>query len=273
VAASRCFMVQYMNFTTFDQLDLYYETHGDPARPPLLLIHGIGADHDMWRQQIKTLPAAGYFVIVPDLRGHGQSGVPETFRIVDCARDLNDLLDALDIQQAHLIGVSMGGMVAQQFGLLYPQRALSLILVDSLSGATRPFERFNAWLAAVLLQFFPAKLQAWLIQNTYRRMGHEAVGDYFAERLLSMSSKWLLAARQEVNRFNIVDKLPDLNVPTLVLVGDAFGKLAVNMARTTAGGIPNAEFEVLPGGGDPSNLLVPKVFDTAVLTFLGNGRF
>jgi 3-oxoadipate enol-lactonase len=273
VAASRCFMVQYMNFTTFDQLDLYYETHGDPANPPILLIHGIGADHDMWRPQIKTLPAAGYFVIVPDLRGHGQSGVPETFRIVDCARDLNDLLDALDIQQAHLIGVSMGGMVAQQFGLLYPQQALSLILVDSLSGATRPFERFNAWLAAVLLQFFPAKLQAWLIQNTYRRMGHEAVGDYFAERLLSMSSKWLLAARQEVNRFNIVDKLPDLNVPTLVLVGDAFGKLAVNMARTTAEGIPNAEFEVLPGGGDPSNLLVPGEFDTAVLTFLGNSRF
>lgn len=103
-----------LNFKTANQLSLYYETHGDPTNPPILLIHGIGADHNMWKPQIDTLPQKGYFVIVPDLRGHGLSDIPETFLINDCAADMCALLDALHINRAHLVGVSMGGMVVQQ---------------------------------------------------------------------------------------------------------------------------------------------------------------
>lgn len=257
-----------MNLQTFDQLSLYFETHGDSTAPPVVLVHGIGADHHMWQPQIASLPAAGYFMIVPDLRGHGASGAPADFRITDCARDLHDVLDCLQIPRAHLIGVSMGGMVAQQFAIQYPKRARSQIIVDSLSGVTRPVERFNAWLAAILLQFFPAKVQADLIRSTYRKLGHDAVGQYLAARLMDMRPRWLLAARREVNRFNVIDALPKMNLPTLVLVGDAFGKLAVDMARTTAENIAGAQFQVLVGGGDPSNLLVPSKFDQAVLAFL-----
>ena len=257
-----------MNFKSFDQLLLHYETYGDPASSPILLIHGIGADYKMWKPQITSLPAAGYFVIVPDLRGHGSSEIPAAFRISDCARDLNDLLAVLHLQRTHLVGVSMGGMVAQQFVLQYPEHALSQILVDTLSGVTRPVERFNAWLAEVLLQIFPSKLQATLIRSSYKKLGHEAIGDYFEDRLAHMSPRWLLAARREVNRFSVIGELAKMNLPTLVLVGDAFGKLAINMARTTAEGIPGAHFQVLEGGGDPSNLLVPEAFDKAVLEFL-----
>ncbi|MBN1313634.1 MAG: alpha/beta fold hydrolase, partial [Anaerolineae bacterium] len=153
-----------------DKLSLYYETHGDPARPPVILIHGIGADHDMWKPQITSMPGAGYFVIVPDLRGHGLSEAPETFRIADCARDIKELLDILNIQRAHLIGVSMGGMIAQQFVTHYPSRAITQIIVDSLSGITRPIERFNASLAATLLKVFPPKLQAHMIRSSYKKL-------------------------------------------------------------------------------------------------------
>ncbi|MFZ6026184.1 MAG: alpha/beta fold hydrolase [Chloroflexota bacterium] len=257
-----------MNLRTFDQLSLHFETHGDPAAPPVFLLHGIGADRQMWQPQVSSLPAAGYFVITPDLRGHGASEVPQVFRISDCARDLCDLIDILCFPCVHLIGVSMGGMVAQQFVAQYPERASSQVIVDSLSGVTRPVERFNAWLAAVLLQFFPARVQAGLIRRTYRKLGHDAAGQYLAACLLEMPPRWLLDARREVNRFNILAELPKMNLPTLVLVGDAFGKLAVDMARTTAEKIPGAQFQVLPGGGDPSNLLVPSEFDRAVLAFL-----
>lgn len=257
-----------MNLQTFDRLSLYFETYGEPTAPPIVLLHGIGADHNMWQPQMASLPAVGYFVIVPDLRGHGSSELPATFRITDCARDLADLLAELHIPRAHLIGVSMGGMVAQQFAAQYPERACSQIIVDSLSGVTRPVERFNAWLAAILLQFFPAKIQADLIRSTYRKLGHDTVGQYLAARLMDMPPRWLLAARREVNRFNVIDALPKMNLPTLVLVGDAFGKLAVDMARTTAENIPGAQFQVLAGGGDPSNLLAPSKFDQAVLAFL-----
>jgi len=259
-----------VNFKTSDQLSLYYETHGDLSAPPVVLIHGIGADHRMWEPQIKSLPAAGFFVIVPDLRGHGVSDVPETFTIADCARDIKELLDALDIQSAHLVGVSMGGMVVQQFLANYPDRAFTQVIVDSLSGVTRPVERFNANLAAFLLKVFPAKFQAYLIRSSYKNMKHDDVGQYFEDRILNMDSRWLLMARQEVNRFNILEKLPEMDIPTLVLVGDGFGNLAIDMARTTAENIPNAKFQILKGGGDPSNLLVPDTFDKAVIEFLMN---
>ena len=257
-----------MKIKTTDQLSLYCETRGDPTSPPIMLVHGIGADHKMWKPQIESLPNAGYFVIVPDLRGHGVSGVPAIFRIADCAQDLRDILNDLDIQRAHFIGVSMGGMVVQQFIAQYPDRAISQIIVDSLSGISRPVERFNASLAALILKIFPPKLQASMIRNSYKKLGHADVGRYFEERVLHMDSRWLLAARQEVNRFTILRELPGMHIPTLVLVGDAFGKLAIDMARTTAEEIPSAQFQILQGGGDPSNLLVPEEFDETILAFL-----
>ncbi|MBN1429659.1 MAG: alpha/beta fold hydrolase [Anaerolineae bacterium] len=257
-----------MIFQTSDDLSLYYETHGKPTQPPVILIHGIGAEHEMWKPQITSLPGAGYFVIVPDLRGHGKSEVPNLFRIVDCARDIKELLDHLNIQHVHLVGVSMGGMIVQQFVAQYPKRAISQVIVDSLSGISRPIERFNAGLAAVLLKVFPPKLQAYMIRSSYKKMQHDDVGKYFEDRLLHTDSRWLLAARLEVNQFNVFDELPKMNIPTLVLVGDAFGKLAIDMARTTAENIPGAQFQILKGGGDPSNLLVPKIFDQIVIDFL-----
>lgn len=261
-----------MKYTASDQLMLDFETYGDSNASPAVLIHGIGADHNMWKPQIRSFPAAGLFTIVPDLRGHGLSEIPQSFKMADCVRDLRDLLDVLGVQRAHLVGVSMGGMVAQQFVADYPDRAISQVIVDSLSGATRLIERFNAGLAAFLLKFFPAKLQAAMMRAAYKKQGHEEVGAYFEERLLAADPRWLLMARQEVNQFNILDKLPAMQVPTLVLVGDAFGNLAINMARTTAERIPGAKFQVLEGGGDPSNLLVPKLFDQRVIAFLNQHK-
>ena len=257
-----------MNYLTFDGLSLYYETFGAPSSPPLVLLHGIGADHRMWEPQYTTLSQAGFFLVIPDLRGHGNSEVPADFYLKDCAHDICVLLDILNIPKAHLAGVSMGGMLAQQVSADYPERVISQVLVDSLSGITRAFERFNAGLAALLLKVFPPRLQAYMMSSTYKKMGHMQVGEYFRERVLAMDSNWLLAARQEVNRFDILDRLSEMHIPTLVLVGDGFGKLAMNMARTTAEKIPSAEFEILTGGGDPSNLLVPQLFDQALISFL-----
>ena len=170
-----------MNYKSSDELTLYFECHGDPTALPVILIHGIGADHQMWKPQIASLPLKGLFLIVPDLRGHGKSDIPENFRISDCADDINRLLDELKIERAHLIGVSMGGMVVQQFTATWPERVISQVIVDSLSGISRPVERFNANLASFLLRFFPARLQAAMIKSSYKKMGHEEVGDYFEE--------------------------------------------------------------------------------------------
>jgi pimeloyl-ACP methyl ester carboxylesterase len=127
-----------------------------------------------------------------------------------------------------------------------------------------------AALAAALLRLLPPRAQAGLIERTYARLGHVEIGEYFADRVRRADRLGLLDARLAVNRFHILDELATMRVPTLVLVGDAFGKMAITMARTTARNVPGAIFEVLPGGGDPSNLMVPDAFDGALLSFLGS---
>lgn len=257
-----------MIFETSQRISLFYETLGDKTHPALLLVHGLGADHQMWKPQLDSYPQKGFFVIAPDLRGHGKSGMPNVFTIEDCARDLHELLAALGIQSAHVAGVSMGGMVMQQMAVDFPQDVASLTIVDSLSGVKRPAERFNAWLASALLKVLPARMQVSMIENTYKRMGKADVERYLGGRLAAMDGSWVLHMRQQVNRFNLLDRLAEIHVPTLVLVGDRFGSMAIDMARTIAEGIPGATFRVLPGGGDPSNLLAPDLFDRSLLEFV-----
>lgn len=257
-----------MELITFDQCSLHYETYGKQENPPLLLLHGIGADIEMWRPQINALPEKGYFLIIPDIRGHGTSQPPDQFRISDCVQDMYDLLTFLKIEKVHVVGVSMGGMIAQQFTLDHPHKVISQTLVDSLSGAVKPIEKFNAWMAAFILKFLSPKTQANMIRNTYRKMQHRNVGKYFEDQIMLMDGDWLFDARLEVNRFNVHERLQEIHTPSLILVGDGFGKLAMEMAQATADGIQNSEYQILYGGGDPSNLLVPEVFHKALIPFI-----
>lgn len=256
-----------MNSTTSDNLRLFYKTTGDSQNPVILLIHGLGADHRMWQPQIEPFAEAGFFVIAPDMRSHGRSEAGE-FSIKNCARDLNSLLHELDVEKVHLVGVSMGGLIAQQMTCDFPQCIHKIVICDSFSGVVSFTERFNAQLAAILLAILPNNLLTKLLVSTYQRMGREDVANYFTNVLAEGDVQNLRAARQAVNAFNIIERLTEIQHPSLVLVGDKFGKMAIEMARKTANGIPGATFQVLAGGGDPSNMLIPEEFNRRVLAFL-----
>lgn len=261
-----------MYLETGGGVQLYYEVHGEPGRPAVVLLHGLGADEAMWRPQAARYPAEGYFVIVPVLRGHGRSSPVPVFRVADCAADLKALLDHLGIARAALIGVSLGGAVAQQFALDCPDRVERLVVTDSFSGQTGVADRFNAWVANMLLHFVAKPMLAKTLGLAYRKPEHEPVRRYFAERMEQTSLDQLRAARIGVNRFNVLGRLRAIKAPTLVLVGELFGRYALGLARETASRIPGAGLQVLEGGGDPSNLLAPEAFDRAVLEFLADGR-
>ena len=257
-----------MNIQTSDGLDLFYETAGDQNRPPVLLLHGLGADHQMWCPQLASFPASGFFVIAPDMRGHGRSAAPASFSLADCARDMSELLASLRVPRAGIVGVSMGGLIAQQLACDHAACVDRLVIVDSFSGVASAMERLNGWLASVLLAVLPARWQTALLTTTYSRMGKADVAAYFEAQQDRLDPDRLREMRRAVNAFDIVGRLGEIRAPTLVLVGDGFGKTAIRMAQKTAQGIPGAGFRVLPGGGDPSNLLAPEVFDQAVLHFL-----
>ena len=101
--------------------------------PSVVLIHALGLDHRLWQPQIERL-ANTCQVIAYDVRGHGQSDVPSgPYTLSDFAEDLEGLLDALGVDGAHVVGISMGGMISQAFALAQPQRVRSLVLADTTS--------------------------------------------------------------------------------------------------------------------------------------------
>ena len=260
-----------MILETLDGTELFYETHGEKGDSPVILVHGLGADHRMWQPQISKYPSEGLFLIVPDVRGHGKSSKVEKFRISDCASDLAKLAEQMGVTKVSLIGVSMGGLIVQQFALDFPDKVDRLVVTDSFSAILGLTAKTNAWVAAIGLRMFPRSLLAKSFGAAYKGEDKSHVRRYFEEVTAKADLNQLRLARDEVNRFNILARFGEIRTPILVLVGDLNPQWFISMVKTTADGISGSQFKLLPGGMDPSNLVVPEVFDKETLTFLKEG--
>ena len=236
---------------------LYYERHGDAAGEPLLLIQGLSGQHASWGAGFLGALGPGLDLIAYDHRGIGTSGaIDGPFTIADLAQDAAGLLDALGIERAHVLGISMGGMVAQELALAHPERLRTLTL-----GCTYPGGPGSRLTDQAIVQRIMAGVASGDPQVILRTSFEVNVSPAYAAQpgpgRPSTRTRWRCTAPipvlfEQLRATAGHDASPGsamLTAPTLVIHGDVDAMLDVSNGELIARLVPGARLEILPGVG------------------------
>jgi 3-oxoadipate enol-lactonase len=248
---------------------LYYEELGTGF--PLVLLHGHTLDRRVWAHSASDLAAAGYRVILPDMAGHGLSAPPSPGSTP--AEDLADLLRSLGVSRAAVAGLSLGGAVAINFALRFPDMCAALMPIDSaLFGY-----RFSEWtstkpyIAIARSEGLAQGLEAWLRDPLFApAMADPAVAAAVAEMVRDFPGHdWLGKAVSPVPPGMLdAEHLDDVIAPTLVLTGELDLPDFQRIAEKLAAEIPGARRQAVPGAGHLLPAEAPAAFTAALLPFL-----
>jgi 3-oxoadipate enol-lactonase len=253
---------------------LTYSEHGIGGRGPVVLLHGFPLNRAMWDELVSALSSARYHVVVPDLRGHGQTDAPAgPYEMSDHAADVLALLDRLGHGRAAVVGLSMGGYILLQLMTRAPERLISVVLADTMGGDDPP-ERKQAR-AAQAETIRTTGLGAFADQVLPRMFApsvpNERPGlvERFRQTILSQRPEAVIAALQGLAaRPNMLEPLRSVQLPTLVLVWAEDQATTPDHARELAATIPDATLVILPGAGHMANWEDTDGFNRAVLAFL-----
>ncbi|HYM14489.1 MAG TPA: alpha/beta fold hydrolase, partial [Dehalococcoidia bacterium] len=250
-----------------NNIEINYEMHGDG--PPLVLAHGYTATLDMWREQVPAL-SAKYRLVIYDTRGHGATTAPADMDAYDMVRgyvaDQAALIDHLGIDRAYVGGLSMGGMIAQEFALRHPERVRALLLFDTGPGMGAMRDPARATQFAQMREMMQAlartKGMAAIVDAmrnspmTFRPAAGAAIPDAarrHVENMRRMSVDGYLGGSKAMQDWaGTLGRLGSITAPTLVLAGESDSLLPASRAihREIAG----SRFVLLKGAGHGTNI-------------------
>lgn len=280
-------------------VDIAYQRHGNPQHPTLLLIHGLSTPLTGWpNSMVDAFVAANFQVLLLDNRDIGQSSelnhlsipnmawvvaklklgisIKTPYRLEDMMQDVIGLLDVLNLNEVHVVGASMGGMIAQLLAIHHPQRVKTLTSIMSTTGYKKlpPIEKtIRETLAKT-----PAS-KDYQDRKAYHVKKWQVIGspdyptsdqdlDLYVESMLQRgitakgTMRQMLAIMAAGNR---EDGLSKLTIPSLVIHGDRDGLVNVAGGKATADAIPNAKLKIYPGmGHDFPAQLIPNIVDDII---------
>lgn len=253
---------------------LYWKEYG--AGPPVLMIMGLSFTHEMWFRVLPWL-AAQYRVIVFDNRGMGRSDVPRgPYSIRQMANDARVVLQAAGISKAHVVGASMGGMIAQEFALSFPQCVHRLVLACTTHGGLfskwpdfthRP--RGIRWLQGGALEREHGLIPLLYADRTPRERIEE-------DLRIRCACQWcyqgFLSQLAGILAWSSYRRLSRIDVATLVLHGEQDRLVPPQNGKVVASRIPGAQFRLVPEAGHMIMTDQPELSTEIVLKFLGHGE-
>ena len=262
-----------MPFANVNGLRLYYEVRGAGAGgAALVLLHGLGSSAADWELQAEYFGARRR-VVALDLRGHGRSmdgALPAS--VGQMADDVAALLEQLGEPPADVVGLSLGGCVAQMLALRHPERVRRLVLVNTFArlqpAGVRGLGRFarRAWLFATAPM--PA-LAAFIAGGLFPLEGQRAYYDLAVERLGANRKRTYAAAMRATLGFDSRRALGRLRCPTLIVAGDRDTTVPRAAIETLRRAIPGARLALIVNSGHATPIDQAEVFNRVVEEFIG----
>lgn len=240
---------------------------------PVVLGHSFLCSGEMWREQVPVL-ADRYRVINPDFRGHGRSShLTDRFSLYDAVDDVIAVMDALGIERAFWCGLSIGGMVALRAALSHPERVAGLILMDTDAGAETAWHKvkyraMGAGARAIGFRPLLPAISGLMFGATTRHKNRPLVEEWKAQFAGNHVPSALLCLDALIRRDSVLDRLHEIQVPALVLVGEEDRSLPVALSRRIHERLPDSTFQVIPGAGHLSALEQPARVNEAITGFL-----
>ncbi|HLT57403.1 MAG TPA: alpha/beta fold hydrolase [Limnochordales bacterium] len=254
-------------------IHLYYELHG--TGPPLLLLAGLGMPATIWYHQVPAF-AARHQVILVDNRGAGRSDHPlGDYTVAQMALDTARLLAGLGVGPAHVLGFSLGGLIAQELALTHPARVRSLVLASTHPGgpeyrqATGSQWQHRLQVAGMTREEIYRRAMEWSTSAAFRQANPEEVERFVMVRAaLPAPGRGFQGQFRAAMSFDARDRLPQLRRPVLVIHGTADEVVPPRFAEDLARRIPGARLHWIEGAGHLPFLEQPQAFNQAVLDFL-----
>lgn len=291
--------------TNSDNIEIAYETIGDPESKPLLLIAGLGSQMYAWSDEMcNNLANSGFFVIRFDNRDvglstkFGDAGIPDfteinaayargekprvPYTLEDMVNDAVGILDALKIDKAHICGASMGGMIAQVLAYAHPSRVSSLAIVMSTTGNPE----LPQGKPEILIRFFapiPSEREAYIDESVRRaRLIHGAFDfdEVQARQYITKEYDRCYYPEGAIRQLvalaipgNIQPGISAIRAPTVVIHGSEDPFYPVEVGKVIAGAIPGAELLILDGMGHSfPREVIPSIVNAIIKNSNKHGR-
>ncbi len=248
-----------------------YELSGTKGAPVVVLSHSLSCSLLMWNPQMVALNS--YFEVLRyDTRGHGATDAPSgPYTLELLAEDVIGLLDALEMDRVHFVGLSMGGMIGQSLALNHPGRLKSLTLCDTASvvpSEAQPLwqERLDKMRKKGMEALLEETLERWFTPAFLKR--DPPMVKLIREQILTTPPTGYMGCAEAIRRLNYQDRISVIKTPTLIMVGEDDPGTPVAASEAMHKRIGSSKLVVLPSARHLSNVEQAEGFNAALLAFL-----
>jgi 3-oxoadipate enol-lactonase len=248
------------------------ELSGVEGAPVVMMSHSLGSSMAMWNPQLPALEPR-FRVLRYDTRGHGASEArPAPYTLQELAEDAVALLDALEIETVHFVGLSMGGMIGQAMALAHPARLQSLSLCSTsafIPEVAQPAiqERIDTAQSEGLAALVDGTLARWFTAAFLKRNPPEAA--LIRRQFLATSLEGYIGCSEAIRRLNFLGQLSRVTLPTLIIVGEEDPGTPLSASQAIHEAVGGSQLVVIPKMLHLNNIEAPERFNQSLLEFLG----